>query len=296
MSDLNQQDEPQPTGEISVQTPEVANEIIKKSENKKSSMPMFGISRLVGLFRRYGISISVNLAILGAVCFLFFLQRDWLKGENKDIGRIVEEKVMETIKKNLSTDEGLSHLAGQGMNSEARLSRQMNGGGALDLKNKPDMAKIDNSKYVIEANRLYEQGNFESAAAFYEKGLDKSIPFVNEDFVMYRLGNCYLMSEKYEEALKVFQTLHSDYVHSPYQFKSRLKVGESYAGMGEYKKARKTLYSVVAQEGKCSTDDDKRAVVESYFKIAEYYMQEAERLRKVATGETGSSDQPRVLK
>ncbi|GAN34063.1 proton-dependent oligopeptide transporter POT family [Candidatus Brocadia sinica JPN1] len=155
---------------------------------------------------------------------------------------------------------------------------------------------VDNSKYVIEANRLYEQGNYESAAAFYEKGLDKSIPFVNEDFVMYRLGDCYLLSERYEEALKVFQTLNSDYINSSYQFKSRLKTGECYAALGEYKKARKTLYSIVAQEGKCCSDDDKLTVVDSYYKIAEYYMQEAERLRKVAAGGPGYSDRPLALK
>ncbi len=296
MSDLIRQDEPQATVEISVQTPDVLSEIIGKSEHKKFSIPRLDISRIIALFRQYGISISVNLAILGAVCFLFLLQRDWIRGGNKDIGRIVEEKVIETIKKNLSSSEDLSHIAGQGKNSEDILSKQKNGMGSLDLKSKSDEMKVDNSKYVIEANRLYEQGNYESAAAFYEKGLDKSIPFVNEDFVLYRLGDCYLMSGKYEEALKVFQALNSDYVRSPYQFKSRLKTGECYAGMGEFKKARKTLYSVVAQEGKCGTDDDKLAVVESYFKIAEYYMQEAERLRKVAMGETDCSDRSLALK
>ena len=97
---------------------------------------------------------------------------------------------------------------------------------------------------------------------------------------MYRMGDCYLMSGRYEEAAKVFQTLNNDYINSPYYFKSRLKVGESYAGMGEFGKARKTLYTVVAQEGKCSSNDDKSVVVDAYFKIADYYMKEAQRLRK----------------
>ena len=149
--------------------------------------------------------------------------------------------------------------------------------------------KVDNSKYVIEANRLYEQGKYRGAAAFYEKGLDKSMPFLNEDFVMYRLGDCYLMSESYEEAAKVFQTLNNDYINSPYYFKSRLKAGECYAGMGEFEKARKTLYSVVAQEGKCSSSDDKLVVVDAYFKIADYYMKEAQRLRKATVVGTSSA-------
>ncbi|HHT9137603.1 MAG TPA: tetratricopeptide repeat protein, partial [Candidatus Wunengus sp. YC60] len=135
----------------------------------------------------------------------------------------------------------------------------------------------------------YEQGDYRGAAASYEKGLDKSMPFLNEDFVMYRLGDCYLMSERYEEAAKVFQTLNNDFINSPYHFKSRLKVGECYAGMGEFEKARKTLYTVVAQEGKCSSNDDKSIVVDAYFKIADYYMKEAQRLRKAAVVGTSSS-------
>ncbi|MFN3532553.1 MAG: tetratricopeptide repeat protein [Candidatus Brocadia sp.] len=291
MSDLIQQDKPQPTVEIRVQTPEVLNEVGKKSEDKKFSMPKVDIPRIILLFRQYGISISVNLVILGVICFLFLLQRDCIKWRNKDIGRIVEEKVMETLKKKLSPDKDLSNITGQRRNNEDKLSKQKNDVEASDLTNMSGVVQVDNSKYLIEANRLYEQGNYEDAAVYYEKGLEKSIPFVNEDFVMYRLGDCYLLSGEYEEALKVFQSLTSDYINSPYQFKSRLKIGECFAAMGEFKKARKTLYTIVAQEGKCCSDDDKLAVVDSYFKIAEYYMQEAERLRKVATGGTDYSDQ-----
>ena len=289
MSDLIKQDEPHPITETHKQTPEVLSEVSKKLENKKLSIPRLDVSRIVLLFRQYGISISVNFAILGVVCFLFLFQRDWIKRGNKDIGRIVEEKVLETIKKNMSSDEDMSNTVRQGKNNGDKFSKQKNDLEALDLKNKMSAVQVDNSKYVIEANRLYEQGNYESAAAFYEEGLNKSMPFLNEDFVIYRLGDCYMLSGKYEEALKVFQSLNSDYINSPYQFKSRLKIGECYAGMGEFKKARKILYTIVAQEGKCCSDDDKLTVIDSYFKIADYYMEEAQRLRKVAAEGTTSS-------
>lgn len=219
-----------------------------------------------------------------------------MKGGNNDIGRIVEEKVMETIKKNLSSNEVLSGIAGKKKTNGDKLSEQRNDEEEQNARGKSGTIKVDNSKYIIEANRFYEQGNYEKAATFYEKGLDKSLPFVNEDFAVYRLGDCYLMSGKYEEALTVFQTLNSDYVNSPYQFKSRLKIGECYAAMGEFKKARKTLYTVVAQEGKCCSDDDRLTVVDSYFKIAEYYLQEAERLRNAGGGGAGHPERPLVLK
>lgn len=282
MSDLTTQEEPQITADIQNQDTEVLNEVDRKSGRKKVSIPRLDISQMVLLFRQYGISIAINVVILGVVSFLFYLQSNWIKVGNKDIGRIVEEKVKETINKNLASDEENTKIAEHRENKGNNIMKQKNQMGTLVSKKGPTETYADNSKYIIEANRLYEQGRYESAANLYEKGLDKSMPFLNEDFVMYRLGDCYLMSGKHEEALKVFQTLNTDYINSPHQFKSRLKMGECYAGMGEFKKARKTLYTIVAQEGKCSSDDDKLTVIESYFKIADYYMEESQRLRKAA--------------
>ncbi len=275
MSDLIKQEELQIITEMNKPDAGVLNVVDKKSRRKNSSIPRLDIPQLLSLFRQYGISIAVNVVILGIVSFLFYLQSNWTKVRNKDIGRIVEEKVKETINKNMASGV----IAEYGKIKGSNFLKQENQMGTSISKKDSTETYADNSKYIIEANRLYEQGCYENAAALYEKGLDKSIPFLNEDFVMYRLGDCYLMSGKHAEALKVFQTLNNDYINSPHQYKSRLKMGECYAGMGEFKKARKTLYSVVAQEGKCLSDDDKSTVVDSYFKIADYYMEEAQHLR-----------------
>ena len=287
MSDLITQEQTPPVMEIREQTAGPLVVVGKESKNKKFSLPKVNISKIVLLFRRHGITIAMNLAILGVVCLLFFFQMNWSKGGNKVAGYIDEQKIIENIKKDLDMDKDTNKTARQTQTKENNLVKQekeMPGS-----KNESRAMKVDNSKYVIEANRLYEQGDYEGAAASYEKGLDKSMPFLNEDFVMYRLGDSYLMSERYEEAAKVFQTLNNDYINSPYHFKSRLKVGECYAGMGEFEKARKTLYTVVAQEGKCSSNDDKLVVVDAYFKIADYYMKEAQRLRKATAVGTSSS-------
>ncbi|MBE7444444.1 MAG: tetratricopeptide repeat protein [Planctomycetia bacterium] len=191
----------------------------------------------------------------------------------------MEEKVIESIKKNMFSDNSVNNIAREN-NKDKELKHDKNDTDVSDIKNGSQEIQIDNTKYVIEANRLYEQGCYESAAAFYEESLNKSMPFLNEDFVMYRLGDSYFLSERYDNALKVFQSLNSDYINSSYQFKSRLKTGECYARMGEFKKARKALYAVMAQEGKCCSNDDKLTVVDSYFKIADYYMEEAKRLRE----------------
>ncbi len=296
MPNLGKQDQSQLT-ETTEQISEISNETSSKPEQRRLLIPKMNISKIILLFRQYGISVAINLVILGAVCFLFFVQKDWIKGGNKVIGRIVEEKVKETLK-NINLDSGVAETPGQnGMKTgEGGLSKQNGEMKKIGLEVKVNIEEPDNSKYIIEANRVYEQGDFEKAAALYEKGLDKSMPFLNEDFVVYRLGDCYLRSGKFEEALKVFQTLNNDYINTPYQFKSRLKMGECYAGMGEFKKARKTLYTIVAQEGKCYSEDDKSAVVDSYFKIADYYMEEAKKLHAAVPVGTSSSAQGLDLK
>ncbi len=289
MSNLEKQNQPQ-SAKTTEQTSEISNEQGRKSEKRKVAVPNVDISKIVLLLRQYGVSIAINLVILCAVCFLFLLQKDWIKSGNKVIGRMVEEKVKETLK-NINLDGSSAGTAGQNKMKimEDGLLRQKDEVEKISLENKINIEQQDNSKYIIEANRVYEQGNFEKAAALYEKGLDKSMPFLNEDFVVYRLGDCYLRSGKFEEALKVFQNLNNDYINTPYQFKSRLKMGECYAGMGQFNKARKTLYTIVAQEGKCSSDDDKSAVVDSYFKIADYYMEEAKKLHAAVPVGTSTS-------
>ena len=285
MSDLITQDQTQPPIETPKQLTEPLQDVRKGSESKKFSLPIVNISKIVSFVRQNGISIAMNLVILGVVCLILFLQMNRSKGGDKTAGHIDEEKVIEYLKKNLDKDTNKTVKQKQTEeNNFVNQEKEIPG-----LKNESGAVNVDNSKYVIEANRLYEHGDYGGAAAFYEKGLDKSMPFLNEDFVMYRLGDCYLMSESYEEAAKVFQTLNNDYINSPYYFKSRLKAGECYAGMGEFEKARKTLYTVVAQEGKCSSSDDKLVVVDAYFKIADYYMKEAQRLRKATVVGTSSA-------
>ncbi len=233
------------------------------------------ISKAGSLFVEYGqyvILLIVSLVVLGTIYFLFTLNKHMIERENKIVAHMIEEKVKDALKKNLDSDKDVAEAIKQGNNDV----------------NEQSTTVEDNSQYIIEANRLYEMGCYERATTFYEKGLDKSMSFLNADFVMYRLGDSYLMSGRYEEALDVFQTLSNDYINNPHQFKSRLKIGECYAGMGEFKKARKTLYAIMAQEGKCRSDEDKLTVVDSYFKIADYYMEESQRLRKAATGETGN--------
>lgn len=290
MLDSIKQEESQAPAKIYQQSREVLLDIDKKPKNKKNTILGFDIARIALVFRQYGISIAINFFILGIVCLLFLMQKNWMNRGNKDIGNIIEEKVIETIKKNVSLDNAMINISEENK-GDKRFIYNKNDMNSLAFRNGLNEIHMDSSKYVIEANRFYEQGYYKNAAAFYEEGLNKSMHSSNEDFIMYRLGDCYLLSERYEDALKVFHSLTSDYVNSPYQFKSRLKIGECYAQMGEFNKARKSLYTIMAQEGKGSSEDDKAIIADSYFKIADYYMEEAKRLHKISTGGTDSRNQ-----
>src|SRR3990167_519545 len=101
MSDLITQEQTPPVMEIREQTAGPLVVVGKESKNKKFSLPKVNISKIVLLFRRHGITIAMNLAILGAVCLLFFFQMNWSKGGNKVVGYIDEQKIIENIKKDL---------------------------------------------------------------------------------------------------------------------------------------------------------------------------------------------------
>lgn len=286
MSDFIEQNESQ----IHQQSQEILVDTSKKWENGKDTNLRFKVSRIALILRRYRPSIAINIFIVGIVCLLFFLQKHWMNYGNKDIGHLVEKKVIEIAKKNMSLNNALINIPDENDRFERSIlnKKDVDTLASMDRRNE---ASVDNSKYIIEANRLYEQGYYENAAIYYEEGLNNSMSFLNQDFIMYRLGDCYFLSKRYKDALRVFNTLISDYINSPYQFKSRLKMGECYATIGEFKQALKSLYTILAQEGRCSSEDDKLIVADSYFKIADYYMEEAKRLLKMSTIGTSSTNQ-----
>ncbi|MCF6149300.1 MAG: tetratricopeptide repeat protein [Candidatus Kuenenia sp.] len=252
----------------------------KKSKTPKSKPAKTKKSPKTGiLLNQYVLSVMVIFLIVGAIGFFLFLQKDWIKVKSdKMVTKLVEKKLEESLDKYLESNEKLKG----GKRKKIKLSGDTKGKDVPGTLQVQEETQEDRSKYIIEANRLYEQGDYKTAASLYEKGLDKSMPFLNEDFIVYRLGNCYFNSGDYKEALEVFRHLNNDYLHSEHQLKSRLKMGECYAGLGDYQQARKTLYSVIAQEGNCETEEDKACVVDSYFKIGDYYLQEAKRLKNVS--------------
>ncbi len=234
-----------------------------------------GIKRR-SVFRRLGVVAVALFLLLGIAGALLFFQWHWFQAGTQVLVKMLDEKMRETIKKSLDETINKSAVNETPGDDDAPTNKHADKSAP---KSREEAAPVDTAKFIIEANRIYEQGNYGKAATLYGKGMDKSTSFKNEDFVVYRLGDCCFRTGKYEEALKTFQSLNSEYVNSPFRFKSLLKTGECYAAMGDLKKARKTLYSIVAQEGNCTEEEDKSIVADAYFKIADYYMEEGKQLR-----------------
>lgn len=248
---------------------EASDESVKSKKLLKAGM----------LLNQYVLSAMVLFFIVGAISFFLFLQKDWIKVKgNKMVSRLVEKKLEESLDKYMDLNDNLRG----GKRAKAKLSDDIKGENSSGVQRGREETQEDRTEYIIEANRLYEQGDYKTAASLYGKGLDKSMPFLNEDFIVYRLGDCYFQSGDYKEALEVFRHLNNDYLNSEYQLQSRLKMGECCAKLGDYKQARKTLYSVIAQEGDCKTEEDKSCVAESYFKIGDYYREESKRLKNAS--------------
>jgi tetratricopeptide (TPR) repeat protein len=248
---------------------EASDESVKSKKLLKAGM----------LLNQYVLSAMVLFFIVGAISFFLFLQKDWIKVKgNKMVSRLVEKKLEESLDKYMDLNDNLRG----GKRAKAKLSDDIKGENSSGVQRGREETQEDRTEYIIEANRLYEQGDYKTAASLYGKGLDKSMPFLNEDFIVYRLGDCYFQSGDYKEALEVFRHLNNDYLNSEYQLQSRLKMGECCAKLGDYKQARKTHYSVIAQEGDCKTEEDKSCVAESYFKIGDYYREESKRLKNAS--------------
>lgn len=85
MSDSIQQDESPSTMEIHQQFAEVLVDTNKKSENEKNANSSPEVSRIALVLRRYGLSIAINIFILGVVCFLFLIQKYWTNNGKKTL-------------------------------------------------------------------------------------------------------------------------------------------------------------------------------------------------------------------
>jgi tetratricopeptide (TPR) repeat protein len=207
---------------------------------------------------------TFNVIILLVILFLLLFQPHWKKGNS-----ILTAIGIKEIIPSSTTDSGdtvTESLPEQGLLKD---SEDFEGqGDETTITPEIEYADID------KANELYELKEYEQALTEYIKVADQSTSSTDEDLVQYRIGECYQELGRFDEALDAYRNIVTGSFHDPYQVKIRLREGECLVAKGDYLKARKLLFTLMAQEARFS-DEDKDFIIEAYYKIAESYMKEA---------------------
>ncbi len=203
---------------------------------------------------------TFNVVILLGILFLLLLQPHWKKGNliTTALG-IGENSPSPPVE---STDTIAESPPGQEL--------------LKDFEEQSDGTSITETDYgdIDKANELFEHKEYEQALTEYIKVADYSALSTDEDFVQYRLGECYQKLGRLNEALVTYRNIAIEYFQSPYRVRAILREGECLIDKNDFLKARKLLFTLVAQEAIYS-DEDKGFVVEAYHKIAESYMKES---------------------
>ncbi|MGR3310854.1 MAG: tetratricopeptide repeat protein [Candidatus Brocadiales bacterium] len=219
--------------------------------------------RVLSLLRRLSapwVFNSFNAVILLGILFLLLLQPHWKKSNLITTALGIRENSLSPSVE--PTDTIAESPPGQELLKD---SEEQSDGTSIT---ETDFGDID------KANELFEHKEYEQALTEYIKVEDYSVSSTDEDFVQYRLGECYQKLGRLNEALAAYRNITIEYFQSPYQVRAILREGECLIDKNDFLKARKLLFALVAQEAIYS-DEDKGFVVEAYHKIAESYMKES---------------------
>ncbi|HLG30327.1 MAG TPA: tetratricopeptide repeat protein [Candidatus Brocadiales bacterium] len=207
---------------------------------------------------------SFNVIILLTILFLIILQPHWKKG-NTTTPAI----------DNTPTSSGVGESEVKIQDPQPVNSQTQQGNGTAVT----EIGYTD----INKANELFERKEYEQALMEYIKVVETqgiaSLP-TDEDLVQYRLGECYQKLGRLDEAITAYRNIITERFQSLYQVRATLKEGECLVDNGDFLKARKLLFALVAQEARYS-DEDKGFVAEAYYKIAESYMKEALRYARI---------------
>jgi hypothetical protein len=97
------------------------------------------------------------------------------------------------------------------------------------------------------AEHLFSEGEYYRAITEYKRLLFFYPRHPKADEVRLQIGDCYLRGERWDEALKYFQSLLSLALPTEIRVKLLYKIGECYYAKGEYASARRQLKQLITQ-------------------------------------------------
>lgn len=148
-----------------------------------------------------------------------------------------------------------------------------------DIVSQEQIEKAARYKYANEmmgllnkANKLFDKGEFETALPFYGALNKEDSDIVDAGFVNLRIGECLYNLGRYNDAIDSLDQVPKNF-ENKYKWHSEYLAGESYIAMGDYDNGRKKLYTLIAMGKKCPSDS-KNLIENSYFRIADSFLEE----------------------
>ena len=153
----------------------------------------------------------------------------------------------------------------------------------IDKLKQEDDEKIQT--LLESADKLFNEGEYEKALAFYGSLAKDGGATQNNDFIKLRLGMCFYHLGLYVDANEAFSELFVDSKSKEIKWQSGYFIGECYMAAGDYVKGRESFYTLIAMSGKIPLGMSD-LIERSYFRIANSYIEE--------TQEQANKRQPRM--
>lgn len=133
-----------------------------------------------------------------------------------------------------------------------------------------------------EAAQLFEQADYQAAAAAYRQALVAMPPNWNDGAAAFRLGQAYFHLGNYPLAIEAYRRVASAFGHE-YQARALFQLGECHLALGNHYKARAAFYDLLLTQDRYGPEA-KPWIENARYRVAEAYWQEAERLRTAGRG------------
>ncbi len=227
------------------------------------------LESLMGTASGYKGIIFVNFCILVLVLGLLFVQYNWISNEKKTLKTMIEKQKKEQMVERKSLQKASNKLARKNINNR----KLEDISDEFSKERKITRSNLGNS--IKNADMYFDYEQYGKAAAAYKRVINSKIAIDESDRVLSRLAESYYKLEKYEKAIELYKKVSNDYLNSPYRLSAQLGLGGCLVLTRKYDEARRVLYEVAGQEARYTEEREKNMVIESHFKIAESYIEQA---------------------
>lgn len=236
--------------------------------------------------------VIVNGVILIVALFMTAIIVTWFKAKTERIdtalttlaniqqpgekGKGAPPSRMETVKKAAQPVV----IKGEDLRAKAKIVAEIN-------KYSIEKAGAKAQEWLRLADQFYNAGEYEKALALYKELIDSNTKLIERGMADLRVGECYYKLGLYEDAIKTLKIVADNPDNGDYSWQARYLIGECYAGMGDFDKARMTLYELIALEKRLPPNKID-LVEQSHFRIADLYLEEAQRTTLLSSGQAGA--------